>query len=505
MRTKLEHEEKKAIEILSKKYHVVLKDDIQNKIKSEVQEWEKGVSKQLILENPFYENKKALESAKSKLKSGDTSIKSIEDDLSNFQKLSYTSKLPNNDKFWTNEINALKVLETFKNDDAKKPSLKIVKKKNKEKSLKDESNTCRTLLQQKWEQALDEAYVKWELERLESLRRKLYEKLEEWLSLIQQMDDLLSRLSIDTGILFDLSQGNISLSDIEQLKKWAEYISKNEGVKQLCDILGRIRQAEKTSREETIKYKKHITEYIPDINSNEEIVGIKLGRDIEHVLPQELALMADPDTSILFDMKYLEGRLMSFDMHGMEEKTTEIEDEKTVQTSEDETMGPIIICVDTSGSMSGSPENVAKAITLYMATRAKQQKRDCLLINFSTSIETLDMSGNMGLSSVIEFLRKSFHGGTDVDPALSYALEMMKEEKYAKADLLVISDFVMSSLPSDMDKEIRLAKKEKNKFYSLAIGNLFLNNRLKGIFDEELVYNPNNSSIDAIKGMVNLI
>jgi hypothetical protein len=35
----------------------------------------------------------------------------------------------------------------------------------------------------------------------------------------------------------------------------------------------------------------------------------------------------------------------------------------------------------------------------------------------------------------------------------------------------------------------------------LAIGNLFLESRLKDIFDDEWVYNPNNSSIHSIRGI----
>lgn len=42
-----------------------------------------------------------------------------------------------------------------------------------------------------------------------------------------------------------------------------------------------------------------------------------MGRDIEHIAAQ-LALLADPETSILFDLKYVESRLMCFDMQGIQ-------------------------------------------------------------------------------------------------------------------------------------------------------------------------------------------
>ncbi len=196
---------------------------------------------------------------------------------------------------------------------------------------------------------------------------------------------------------------------------------------------------------------------------------------------------------------------MCFEMEGMQTSFHEVEEEIITEVAEEEKLGPIIICVDTSASMQGSPETVAKAVTLFMATRAISQKRDCLLINFSTGIETLDLSGQIGLTKVIEFLQRSFHGGTDVGPALTHALNMMNDEKYNQSDLLIISDFMMDSLPESLYEKISNAKKNKNRFYSLSIGDLFLSERLQEIFDNEWVYNPSNSSISSIQNIVRSI
>ena len=498
--------EKNIIDDLSKKFSIVEQSTIKEKLLNEIEIWKKETAKALNLNNPFYQNMLALKSAKQELAQGNTFISSIEQDLSDFKILETITKIDINDKFWNAELEKLKNMENKLSSKSNESKLKIVNKKNDiQTKLEEDEKTCRTLLQEQWQKSLDKEHMAWELDSIEKYRQELLKKFEEWLKLVQQVDDLFSELSIDTGVLFDLSKGNISFSDIEQLKKWVEYISKDDGVKQLCDFLGHLRRAEQTSRQELVKIVQNIREFVPDINSKEEIIGIRLGREIEHALPHELALLADDETSILFDMKYIEGRLMCFDMEGMRENSSEIENEELIETKEEEKLGPIIICVDTSGSMSGSPETIAKAVTLYMATRAIAQKRNCLLINFSTGIETLNMSGTMGLEKVIEFLKKSFYGGTDVDPALTYALNMMKEKEYQKSDLLVISDFVMSSLPNQLVEKIQTAKKEKNKFYSLAVGNLFLDKRLKDIFDEEWVYNPHNSSIHSIKGMIDIM
>ena len=119
---------------------------------------------------------------------------------------------------------------------------------------------------------------------------------------------------------------------------------------------------------------------------------------------------------------------MCFEMEGIQANYHEIEEERMIEVEEEEKLGPMIICVDTSRSMQGSPETIAKAVTLFIATRAVSQKRNCLLINFSTSIETLDLSGKIGIAKAIEFLQCSFHGGTDASPAFEYALEMMSKK-----------------------------------------------------------------------------
>ena len=81
----------------------------------------------------------------------------------------------------------------------------------------------------------------------------------------------------------------------------------------------------------------------------------------------------------------------------------------------------------------------------------------------------------------------------------------MNSENYKKSDLLIISDFMMASLPDSLNQAIIECKKNKNKFYSLSIGDLFLDKRLKKLFDNEWVYDPNSLCIHSLQGMVSSI
>jgi len=55
-----------------------------------------------------------------------------------------------------------------------------------------------------------------------------------------------------------------------------------------------------------------------------------------------------------------------------------------------------------------------------------------------------DLKNN--LDKFIVFLSMSFHGGTDASPALREALRMLETEDYKKADIVIVSDFVMPGL-----------------------------------------------------------
>ncbi len=102
----------------------------------------------------------------------------------------------------------------------------------------------------------------------------------------------------------------------------------------------------------------------------------------------------------------------------------------------------------------------------------------------------------------VEFLKMSFHGGTDVAPALDFALGLLKKKNYERADLLVVSDFVMATLAQEQHQKIQSAKEKGNQFYSLVIGNSSISQFSRDYFDREWLFNPRNSSVTEI---VNLI
>ncbi|MDD9854406.1 MAG: VWA domain-containing protein [Deltaproteobacteria bacterium] len=492
---------------LQRQFAVARDASVGEKISAEIESFQRGLKRRLIKNNPFDAHQIALESAKESLGRGVHDLRAIEADFNSYKELHAQEKThieKSEESYWRRKIGEIAARQKALNQRRKTadqpkdlPTVKFASKK-----LHADRKTCRTHLQKQWQKTLDEKYNQWELNAIAEYRRELLEKLQNWLELMQQLADALSQLSIEPGVLFDLSKDHLSLADMDAIKRWAEYLAQDKGVRELCEMLGRLRIAARAKREEWIKTTKTFTEVIPDIHSRGEIVGVRFGKDIEHALPQELALLADDETALLFDIKFAEGNLMHFDMADWKPKDSEDSHEELIEVEEDEKMGPIIVCVDTSGSMAGQPETIAKAVTLYMATKAIAQKRNCYLISFSTGIHELDLSGHCNIKNLIGFLQQSFGGGTDVAPAVTRALKMMKAEDYEKSDLLIISDFVMRDLPDEQRAEIADSKQQGNKFYSLSIGGEHIQSFDRKIFDGEWVYDSQRSNIRQLLDIV---
>lgn len=318
-----------------------------------------------------------------------------------------------------------------------------------------------------WRKEYDLAIIKRELELMEVIRNSLWEQIKKWLEAIKEIRLDLKQSGF--GLLWDLSAGELAKEDIASVLALAKFIQANPGVRKLCDILGRLMAAEKREVLEKVMASVKYDTIVPDVNSKEEIVGLSLGKQIEDVVPSEIATMADDDLSVVFDQKYVESRLLCFDKIGYAAESREDTIVQTRKKAVEDSRGPIILCVDTSGSMSGAPEAVAKAVAFALASKAHQEGRPCYLINFSTGIEVFDFSANQGMKGLLSFLQLSFCGGTDVAPALAKGIEMMSTPDYSKADLIVISDFVMGDLPEDIERRMVRQKKEKNRFFALTI------------------------------------
>lgn len=380
------------------------------------------------------------------------------------------------------------------------------KKKSETKIDKHQFEILARNLKKDLQKSLQERYTAWQLEEIDKKRKAYLEELYKKIAQFRKLEELLSPFIRNFGRLWDLSKTDFNDYgfDILKMKEFAELLENDKSLQELADLIGR-QNGETERYEKELREKIEIkTEFHPKAAYRGQISGIRLSGEISSALPSALAMSANPKTKPYFNLQVTEKKLPSYSYANRqkfyrEERGTE---EVEVPVKEKEQKGPVIICVDTSGSMNGTPERVAKTITFALAKKCLEEDRKCYLISFSTGIEVQNLSefekGN-GLLELAKFLRKSFNGGTDAEPALQHSLTLLQKNDWKNADVLVVSDMVMGNLSESLKASIKSQQAKETKFYSLLVGDSGNRNVIE-VFDENWSYNIN--SRDAMHHLV---
>jgi hypothetical protein len=177
-----------------------------------------------------------------------------------------------------------------------------------------------------------------------------------------------------------------------------------------------------------------------------EIRGVERSDEIARMLGSELALLARPATRLWWHARRAERSLMTY--HAESVYTNRIATEQAFRAGADVAhpraeRGPIIIVLDTSSSMSGSRELLAKALVLQALAVAELEDREVYVYNFSGDGQLVEHELSLrgdGLAAAIAFLTVSFCGSTEIDEALRRAVRRAQTEAWAGADLLIVTD-----------------------------------------------------------------
>jgi uncharacterized protein with von Willebrand factor type A (vWA) domain len=179
--------------------------------------------------------------------------------------------------------------------------------------------------------------------------------------------------------------------------------------------------------------------------SRSEVHGTHRSDDIMRVLPSELLNLEDDTLEMLFYARVLEKQLLTYELSG----TTLVPGE--VNETENKRTGPVVACLDTSGSMQGEPLLKAKALLLAIANILQREGRSLhvLLFGASGEIREFAMREKNEAAGLLKFLQQGFGGGTDFETPLQKALDIIAGQPgYQKADVLMISDGDCSLSPA---------------------------------------------------------
>lgn len=201
-----------------------------------------------------------------------------------------------------------------------------------------------------------------------------------------------------------------------------------------------------------------------DHSAPSDIEGVTVGNDLSSMLPSEMAQMVDEDLNGLFVYKFATRNLQNFRY-----KSQIMNPSHKLQMHKARQKGPMVVCLDTSGSMAGVPERISHSLIVKLLQLALRQDRDFLLIAFSYMAKAFEVRKNR--ARLLDFFRKPASGDTDVSDMLNMCIEaLMSKPEFMSADVCLVSDYKMPVAGDALMKRILDLREAGTKFYGLQIG-----------------------------------
>lgn len=289
-----------------------------------------------------------------------------------------------------------------------------------------------------------------------TVEEKIAEKIEKLIPVLEDNLEMLEVLSmLFPGKMWGQSLRALHREYFGDLEKYAAVFRKSYEIREILEQLGRI-ELEYGSK------KLNLSPY-----SKSEVHNVTFSGDIQTLLPIEAVKLKNPILKRKFYADMLEGKLLTYQLRG---------ENWNSDTAGKRRKGPVIALVDTSASMRGIPETLAKAVLLAITTRMLKEGRDVKVILFSSKWQTFEIEltdkKRMG-KEFLEFLKYTFGGGTDFNTALRAGLKVMKGEKaFEGADILFLTDGASELSEVPLIREWKEIKDErKARIFSLIIGN----------------------------------
>lgn len=245
----------------------------------------------------------------------------------------------------------------------------------------------------------------------QSLEQTLEEGFEQALEDVQENMDLMEGFGDDAGRPQRLS--------VNQRLVLAKKLKSSEKLKKLAKMVGKFKRLALAQQKRRVQH------------NYEEVYDIMLGNEISHLVPSELLSLHHPILKKDFRRRFLEGKLIQYNLRGDEERGK----------------GALVVCIDGSYSMEGEKELWSKAVTLALLDIATRQKRDFRAIHFGSKKDPLKLmefpKGERPEERLdkIELLAEYFiGGGTDFEKPLQAAIHSLEEDSKQRGDIVFITD-----------------------------------------------------------------
>lgn len=311
-----------------------------------------------------------------------------------------------------------------------------------------------------WEEAyyckMDESRHKFVDMRSETEKRRLKDFIEEIPKYLKE-----NRVTEDEFMqAWGMMGGLWNVSEFERIRKIVGLQAVFPEIVKVVNKMGRIADDQGKQR----IYASVGDVYQMEHSAKSDILGVTVGDDLNSMMPQELVNCADPDLENLFMYRYLTHKLQIFRYKSELMKPSRHLDAKHASRK-----GPMIICLDTSGSMTGKPERIAHSLLIKALRTADSQKRKCFLIAFSVSVKPIDVQRER--SNLLGILSGVSSGDTSATMMLQTMFDLLESSRdYVNADVLWVTDFRIPMASEQLMRRMAEFQKQNTRFYGLQIG-----------------------------------
>lgn len=299
---------------------------------------------------------------------------------------------------------------------------------------------------------------------------------------IEILDEFPQPEDYDLSVLWDLSSIEERETQLfRAVENYFNIVKDDENLKRFIRMIG-------TFLQENLEIEENEKELFLE-NIPQETFALYQSSDLNNLLPNEIAQLDDPDLEIIFLKNFIEQKLLTYQLWGIER---EIQEEWVIKQKDVGERGPLFICLDTSGSMRNMKEVLSKALTLVFVRELEKMDVNIVFIPFSMEAKFYDLyDSKLKFKTVKMNLRKSFYGGSDIEKLINLIDSVIYKKKYERANILIMSDFIFKKLPKNVIKKIQKIKENGHKFHSLAINDVVYKNGLLDNFNTNWRYTFN--------------
>lgn len=256
---------------------------------------------------------------------------------------------------------------------------------------------------------------------------------------VEEMEEMCKGLGMGDG-----SDGTLNSKQVASIFR---RVRNSPTLRRICELAGRYRRAAQSKQRQKTTH------------GYDEVIGVHQDGEVARLLPVELGSLADEELELNTMRRLVERQTMCREYRG----------------SEHQAKGPIVVCVDESGSMRGEPVAQAKAFALAMCWVARQQNRWCALVGYAgghTGTRVALPPGKWKEEELLRWLEHFYGGGTTMDVPLQELPTTYWQElncPKGKTDVIIITDGIVH-VPEMMEKQFNEWKhREKVRCISLIL------------------------------------